>query len=353
MKIKDITTYLETIAPLDYQESYDNAGLIIGNANTECTNALLCLDSTEEVIDEAIQQGCNLVIAHHPIIFGGLKKITGKNYAERAIIKAIKNDIAIYAIHTNLDNVYAGVNQKICEKLGLQNCKILAPKNQLLRKLAVSCSMAHSDMVRNALFEAGAGDVGDYDESSFNVLGISTFVGQPNVNQGSMMVQVIYPMHLETKILAALHATHPAKRPTYDITTIQNAYEQIGSGMIGELPEDTSISEFLKNLKTSMKTDSIRYTKPTKKKVRRIAVCGGAGSFLLNNAISQKADVFITSDFKYHQFFDANDQITIADIGHYESEQFTTEILHDMLSKKFSTFAPVLATTNTNPVKYL
>lgn len=353
MKIKEIITYLETIAPLSYQESYDNAGLIVGNANTECTNALLCLDSTEEVIDEAIQQGCNLVIAHHPIIFGGLRKITGKSYTERAIIKAIKNDIAIYAIHTNLDNVYAGVNQKICEKLGLQNCKILVPKHQLLRKLEVSCPMSHADLVRNMLFEAGAGDVGDYNETSFNILGISTFAGQPNVNQGSMMVQVMYPMHLEAKILTVLGSSHPAKNPTYSITTLQNAYEQIGSGMIGELPEEMSTTEFLKELKANMKTDCIRHTRALRKKVRRIAVCGGAGSFLLTNAISQKADVFITSDFKYHQFFDANDQIVIADIGHYESEQFTTEILYELLTKKFSTFAPVLATINTNPVKYL
>lgn len=261
MKIKEITDYLESIAPVQYQESYDNAGLIIGDPEKEVNRALVCLDSTEAVIDEAIRKGCQLVIAHHPIIFGGLKKITGKNYVERTVIKAIKYDIAIYAIHTNLDNIMAGVNAKIAEKLELKDTQILSPK---------------------------------------------------------------------------------------DVQT-----EQIGAGMIGTLRKTMDEMAFLKFVKEKMQADCIRHTQTLGKKIEKVAVCGGSGSFLLEEAIRQKADVFITGDFKYHQFFDADGKIIIADIGHYESEQFTPELLHELLSKKFRTFAVLFSDTKTNPIKYL
>ena len=262
MNIKQITNFLESYAPLEYQESYDNCGLIIGDANAEVKGALITLDCTEAIIDEAIETGCNLVIAHHPIIFSGLKKLNGSNYIERTVIKAIKNDIAIYAIHTNLDNVHNGVSAKIAEKLGLENCKVLLPKEDL------------------------------------------------NINL-------------------------------------------VGSGSIGELNLPVDAQVFIENLKLNMQTDCVRHTPLVKQQIKTVAVCGGSGSFLLKHAIAAKADIFITADFKYHEFFDAENKIVIADIGHYESEQFTKDLIYDLLVKNFTKFAVRLSKVNTNPIKYL
>ncbi|TAL57188.1 MAG: Nif3-like dinuclear metal center hexameric protein [Bacteroidetes bacterium] len=267
MKIKTITSHLESIAPLSLQEEYDNSGLIIGNVEDEVEGALICIDCTEAIVDEAIKKKCNLIIAHHPIVFRGIKKITGSNYVERVLLKAIQNNISIYAIHTNLDNVSIGVNKRICEKLGLNNYKILVPKS-------------------------------------------SPFT------------------------------------PSRGVPTA-------GSGMIGTLSKPTTEIAFLNRVKKVMKSAHLRHTALLGKKVSKVAVCGGSGSFLLNDAIAAGADVFVTSDFKYHQFFDADNKIVIADIGHYEGEQFTKELIRDLLKQKFHTFAARLTKINTNPVNYL
>ena len=364
MKLKEITAYLETIAPLAFQESYDNAGLITGNHEMEVTAALICLDSTEEVIDEAIESDCNLIIAHHPIVFSGLKKFTGADYIQRAIIKAIKNDIAVYAIHTNLDNVHNGVNAKICERLGLQNCKVLSPKKELLRKLFTFAPIENADKVRQAIFKAGAGHIGNYDECSYNTDGFGTFRGLEGTNpyvgekgeqhrEKEIKIEVIYSAHLESKILKALFEAHPYEEVAYDIVPLENTAPLVGSGMVGELEVEIDEIDFLKTVKEKMQTGCIRYTKLPGKKIKKVAVCGGAGSFLLKDAIREGGDVFITSDFKYHQFFDAEDKIVIADIGHYESEQFTQELIIELLKEKFINFAAHLSKTNTNPVNYL
>ena len=357
LKISDITQFIESVAPLQYQESYDNSGLLVGDKNAVCTNALLCLDSTEAVVEEAIEKGCNLIIAHHPIIFGGLKKLTGKTYIERTIIKAIQNNIAIYAAHTNLDNVHVGVNRKICDKIGLQNCKILAPKRQLLKKLQVMCPLSMVDSIKFELFKAGGGFVGDYQTTSFSSIGISTFDNSSTTtataSNGEMKLEMTYAAHIESRLLRALFHIHPSERVSYDIFTLNNAYQRIGSGMIGELPAAVEPIDFLVDLKAKMNTDCVRHTALPKQKIQKIAVCGGVGSFLLPKAISQGADVFVTSDYKYHQFFDADNKIIIADIGHYESEQFTVELFYDLLTKKFSNFEPILSSVNTNPIKYL
>lgn len=364
MKLKEITDYIESIAPLSYQESYDNAGLICGNKEMEVTGALICLDSTEAVIDEAIKTKCNLVIAHHPIVFGGLKKFNGKNYVERVIIKAIKNDIAIYAAHTNLDNVFEGVNKKIADTIGLTNCKILAPQNNTLKRLITFCPDDHAEKLRAALFEAGGGKIGNYDECSFNSNGMGTFraneganpfvgeVGKQN-HEKETKIEVMYPNYLEGRLLKALFSAHPYEEVAYDLIPLTNANQEVGAGMIGELPAEMEEKAFLEHLKKVMKADGIRYTALKGKKVRKIAVCGGSGSFLLKNAIGAGADVFVTADFKYHQFFDAENQIVIADIGHYESEQYTMELFYDLLAKKFTTFALHLSKINTNPINYL
>jgi len=348
MKIKDLTNYLESIAPSMYQESYDNSGLIVGNANADIKGVMLCLDSTEAVLDEAIEKGCNVVVAHHPIVFKGLKRITGRSYVERVIIKAIKNDVAIYAIHTNLDNVHTGVNAKICEKLGLEDCRILSPK-ATLKKLTTYSHVNAADVIRNALFAAGAGIYNDVEQTSFTAVGIGT---QNGAMGAQSRIEVTFSEAFEGAVVKALYEAHPSGKPVYEVMRIENRQSQIGSGMIGELPKAIAPKVFLAQLKSTMKADGIRYTKLFSKKIKTVAVCGGSGGFLLKDAIRARADIFITADYKYHEFFDADGRIIIADIGHYESEQFTIELFNELITQKFSTFAVYLTKVNTNPISY-
>lgn len=364
MKIKEITQFLEGIAPLSYQENYDNSGLIVGDENTEVSSVLICLDSVEEVIEEAIENNCNLIIAHHPIIFSGLKKLNGKNHIQRTIIKAIQNNIAIYAIHTNLDNVKAGVSSKIANILGLKNQKILAPKKDLLRKLEVYVPKNHADELQNALFLVGAGEVGEYKNCSFQTEGIGTFLPSKNANPvigtsgnqervEEVKIEVVFPKDIEKRLILEMQKAHPYDEIAHQIYILDNFFPDVGSGIVGELAEEISPSLFLKKVKTLMRTDCIRYTKIVRKTIKKVAVCGGSGSFLLNNAKSMGADIFITSDFKYHEFFNAENDIIIADIGHYESEQFTKDLIYDLLVNNFSKFAVRLSKVNTNPINYL
>jgi dinuclear metal center YbgI/SA1388 family protein len=364
MKITEIIETIEEFAPLSYQEAYDNAGLLVGDRMATCTGVLLCLDVIEAVVEEAIRKKCNLIIAHHPIIFSGLKSLTGKNYIERTILKAIKNDIAIYACHTNLDNVRLGVNNMIADKLGLINRKILEPKKKLLKKLYTYVPEKNKDVLLNALFEAGAGNIGNYSECSYSVCGTGTYkgnhqshptIGKKNVRstESEQKIEVIFPFHLEKKILTALFKNHPYEEVAYEIITLDNYYQEVGAGMIGELKTPMKEQDFLALLKVKMKTKCIRHTTFRKKKISKIALCGGAGSFLLPNAITQQADIFITGDFKHHQFFDADNQIIIADIGHFESEQFTVQLFNKIISIKFPTFAVQISTINTNPINYI
>jgi dinuclear metal center YbgI/SA1388 family protein len=362
-QIKDITNAIEAFAPLNLQEDYDNAGLITGNALTDCTGALLSLDCTEEIIDEAISSKCNLIVAHHPIIFKGLKRLNGTNYVERTIIKAIQNNIAIYACHTNLDNVIDGVNAKIAEKIGLKNLRILAPKTGLLRKLIVFVPESHATPVREAIFNAGAGNIGNYDNCSFNINGIGTFkgndqtnpfIGEPNKlsTEPEVRIETIFEVQDQVKIIQAMIAAHPYEEVAYDIYPLQNTHSQIGSGVIGELDNEMTETEFLTHIKSCFNLKTLKHTPLLNKKVKKVALCGGSGQFLLKNAISSKADTYISADFKYHEFFDADGKIVAIDIGHYESEQFTPEIFYEIITKKFPKFAIHLSKTNTNPVNY-
>lgn len=364
MTIHEILSALESLAPPTYQESYDNAGLLTGDPSWEVTCALLTLDATEAVIEEAIEKGCNLVIAHHPVIFRELKSLTGKNYVERTVIKAIKNNVALYAAHTNLDNMLQGVNNAICNRLQLSGRKILAPARGTLRKLYTFAPLKDAGKVRDALFAAGAGHIGHYAESSFNVEGTGTFKGDEQTNpyvgekgirhhEAETKIEVIFPRHLEQNILGSLLAVHPYEEVAYDVVSLENVAADIGSGMTGELAEPMAEQEFLLYLKQQMRTECIRYTALRNKPVRRVAVCGGAGSFLLPAAIRAGADVFVSADFKYHEFFDADNQIVITDIGHFESEQFTTDIFYNFLTERFRNFAPLKSNIRTNPINYL
>jgi dinuclear metal center YbgI/SA1388 family protein len=363
MKLSQLTTYLESIAPLAYQEDYDNAGLIVGNPDQEIHQVLISLDCVEAVVDEAIAANCQVIISHHPIVFKGLKKFNSKTYVERVVEKAIRNNIALYAIHTNLDSVLTGVNAKICEMLGLENTRILAPKHGLLKKLVTYVPTNHVDQVRNALFHAGAGNIGNYSECSFNAEGSGTFkgnedsdpyVGEPGVRhtEEETRIETVYPANLESKILMALILAHPYEEVAYDLYALTNQHQQVGSGMIGELEQPMHAEEFLYHLKETMHVHVIRHTAFTGKPIKKVAVCGGSGGFLLKHAINAGADIFITADYKYHEFFDADGKIIIADIGHFESEQFTQQLLQEMISKRFHDLPIRLTSVNTNPVKY-
>jgi len=364
MKLRDLTNFLENIAPLAYQEDYDNSGLIVGDLDREVKGAVISLDCTEAVIDEAIANGLDLVISHHPIVFRGLKKFNGKSYVERVVMKAIKNDIALYAIHTNLDHVIDGVNSKICEKLGIINPTILKLKEGSLKKMVTFCPESDAEKVRKAMFDAGAGWIGNYSECSFNTDGFGTFKAEegadPHVGQigkrhheSEVKIETIYPANIERRLIAALFEAHPYEEVSYDLYPISNPYLKVGSGMIGNLENDQDENDFLKQVKEKLNAKVVRHTAFTGKKIRRVAVCGGSGSFLLGNAITAGADIFITADFKYHEFFDAEGKLIIADVGHFESEQFTQELLLELITEKFPNFALRLTVQYTNPINYL
>jgi dinuclear metal center YbgI/SA1388 family protein len=374
MKIRELTQFLERIAPPQYQESYDNAGLIVGNPDAEITGILTCLDSTEAIVNEAVAKGCNLIVAHHPIVFKGLKRLNGRNYVERTILAAIKNEVAIYAIHTNLDSVLrGGVNTRICERLGLTSLKILSPKRQSLTKLVTFIPLENTQNVLTALYAAGAGQIGEYKNCSFRTQGIGTFLptgeAQPHIGTLGQIaevsenrVEVIFPNFLQGQILHALRKSHPYEEVAYYLQALENENQEVGAGMVGDLAEAMDELEFLYFLKETMQTKCVRHTLLRGSAVKRVAVCGGSGSFLLRDAISSGADVFVTADFKYHEFFDAEKKLVIADIGHFESEQFTIDLLKEHIEqflvgkevRKNLTKKYVFSTEiNTNPVNYL
>jgi dinuclear metal center YbgI/SA1388 family protein len=362
MKIKDIVNFLESWAPPSLQESYDNSGLLIGDHSDEVSQVLITLDITEPVIDEAIEENCNLIIAHHPLIFKGIQRIGRSHWIDRCIRKAITHNLSIYAIHTNLDNVHTGVNQMIADRLGLQNTSILAPKAETLSKLVVFVPHEHKNELLEALFKAGAGRIGNYDHCSYQLDGQGTF--RPNADANPTIgstgkletvnesrIEVLIENHLSNRILAAMHRSHPYEEVAYYLHPLKNTNQEIGSGMIGELEKPMESTVFLKYLRSQMNAVVVRHTE-FEKEIKRVAICGGSGSFLLRKAISRKADVFITGDVKYHDFFEADQHLMIADIGHYESEQFTKELLRDNLQEYFANFAFRLSKVNTNPIKY-
>lgn len=363
MKISEIVSFLESIAHPSLQEQYDNTGLLTGTGSWNCSGIICSLDATVEVVNEAISKKCNLIISHHPIIFKGLKKINGDNYIERTIISAIKNDIAIYAIHTNLDNVIEGVNGKMASLLGLKNCKVLSTKEGFLKKLFTFVPVDSVEKVRNAIFEAGGGDISNYSECSFNSAGNGTFKAKEGSNpyigeigerhtESEIKLEVIFPAYCEKRVIEAMKTHHPYEEVAYDIVSLSNVHPGVGSGLLGELPQPISEADFLNQIKAIFGVPVVRHTNFLDKQVKKVAICGGAGSFLISKALASGADVFVSADFKYHEFFEANNQILIADIGHYESEQFTINLLQELLANKFPTFAVLKTAVKTNPVHY-
>ena len=364
MKIKEIVSALERFAPLPLQDGFDNAGLQIGLTEAEATGALLCLDVTEAVLDEAIALGYNLVISHHPLIFKGYKSITGKDYVERCILKAIKNDIVIYSAHTNLDNAQGGVNYKIAEKIGLKNLKVLEPKENSLIKLVTFVPDAQADSVREALFAAGCGNIGNYDSCSYNLKGEGTFRAKEGTHpfcgtigelhhENEVRIETILPVYKKAEVIKALLSVHPYEEPAFDLYPLQNDWLQAGSGIVGELDESETELEFLKHIKKIFEVGCVRHNKLTGREIQKVALCGGAGAFLLPQAIRMGADVFITGEIKYHDYFGHEGDILMAEIGHYESEQYTKEIFYSIIRDLFPNFALQLSKINTNPIKYL
>ena len=363
MKIKEIITAVEVFAAPELQEEWDNTGLLTGNEMEECSGVLCVLDVTAAVLEEAVRNGCNLIVAHHPIIFKGLKRITGKNYVEAILIEAIKKDLAIYAAHTSLDNVVLGVNGAIAEKLGLQNCTVLAPKEGVLRRLITFAPHDKAEAVQQAVFRAGAGHIGKYSECSFNSRGIGTFKAEAGADpyvgeigkqhqEEETKIEIVFPAYLEQQVVNALVQAHPYEEAAYDIFAMKNVHYGMGSGIIGDLKTETTETDFLRQLQTIFKTPCIRHTGLTGNNVKKVAVCGGSGAFLIKQAVRQGAQFFVTADVKYHDFFDAEGRLVIADVGHYESEQYTVDLLHDLIVKKFPTFAVLKTRVNTNPVQY-
>lgn len=356
--------FLESWAPRPYQESYDNSGLLVGSEDMVVSGVMVTLDCTEQVVEEAASLGCNLIISHHPIMFKGIKSLTGKNFVERTVMLALRKDIAIYAIHTNLDNIQTGVNKKIAEKLGLINNRILKPRTDTLAKLVTFVPENKVQDVLNALHAAGAGQIGHYKDCSFQVEGTGAFMpdsaASPSIGKAGRLekvketrIEVIIPKHAQSNILDALRNSHPYEEVAYYLTPLTNENQDVGAGLIGDLPDAVEPIAFLQRLKVVMNLSVVRHTPILAKPIRKVAVCGGAGSFLLSDAIRNQADAFVSADFKYHEFFDAEGKILVADVGHYESEQFTKDLILEVLNENFTTFASRFSKSVTNPISYL
>ena len=363
MKIKELINNLNHFAPLDYAEDFDNVGLIVGDENNDIQGVLVSLDTTEKVVNEAIENKCNLIVGFHPILFSGIKKLNPSNYVNRAVIKAVKNDIAIYAIHTALDNSFKGVNKVICDKLGLKNRQILIPQAQTIKKLTTYIPKANAEILREKLFEIGAGNIGNYSHCSFNLEGKGSFKGEEGSHQvvgkkgtthyeDEIQINMTFAKHLQSKVLNQLFEHHPYEEVAYEIETLENKNQQIGLGMIGYFDKPISENEFLKLLKQTFRTPVVRHSEKLRKPIQKVAVLGGSGASAISKALSKKADAYVTADLKYHDFFKAENRILLADIGHYESEQFTKEYLYSFINENFTNFAVVLSNLNTNPVQY-
>jgi len=363
MQIKELVNFLERYFPTALQEDYDNSGFQLGDGEEELKGVLACVDVTEDVIDEALKKDANFILSHHPVIFSGLKSLTGKNYVERIVIKALQNNIAIYSAHTNLDNSGKGVNIKLAEKLELKDLQILRPMEDQLVKLVFFVPHENANKVRDAVFEAGAGQIGDYDSCSYNLKGQGTFRAGEGTNpyvgekgklhfEDETRVETVFPKHKTNQVLKALFNSHPYEEVAYDLYPINNSYTEEGAGVLGSFSKGMNESDFLNFLKNSLETDCIRHTKFLQKNVKKIAIGGGSSGFLLDDAKKAGADAFISADFKYHHFFDADNAILIADIGHYESEKVTKEIFYEVLTENFHNFAVHFSKINTNPINY-
>lgn len=364
MTVNEIAKVLEELAPLAHAEDFDNVGLLVGDPKMKVEGVLVTLDTLENVVEEAIEKKCNLIVSFHPIIFKGLKRLTGSNYVERVVLKAIANNIAIYSMHTALDNSKMGVNAKICEVLGLKNPEILIPRAKSIKKLITYAPMADAEQIKLALFKAGAGDIGKYSNCSYSLEGIGSYKAENGANptigkigevhfEKETQINVIYSFEKEKAILNALFDAHPYEEVAYEVLTLENTNQDLGMGMVGTLDSEMDEKAFLLSVKERMNASVVRHSKLLGKKVKKIAVLGGSGAFAISASKKAGADILVTADLKYHDFYQAENQLVVADIGHFETEQFTKDLLVDYLTKKIPNFAVSLSESITNPIKYL
>lgn len=364
MKIQEVTDYLDSRLLPYYQESWDNAGLQAGDSTQDISGALICLDVTPDVVDEAVARHCNLIVSHHPLLFSGVKRITPTTQTGRLLMHILQHNLCVYAAHTNLDNLCWGVSGELAKRIGLQNCHVLDPMPDKLKKLITYCPSAQAEAVRNALFEAGAGCIGGYDACSYNLQGTGTFRAgndcHPFCGQRGELhlepetrIEVIYESRIEAALVAALIAAHPYEEPAYDLLPITNAYSRIGAGAYGTLPRPVNTMEFLAQVKRTLHLPVIRCSQPCKTQVQRVALCGGSGAFLIDKAKRAAADIYLCGDLKYHEFQQAEGEIILADIGHYESEQFAKDIIYRVMSEKFCTFAVQTAQRDKGYIYYI
>lgn len=364
MLVSDIIAAIEEYAPLSLQESYDNSGLQVGDRAQVVTAVLLCTDVTEEIIGEAVARGANLIISHHPLLFHGLKHLTGRNPIERIVRAAVKRDIAIYSSHTSMDNATGGVSFKMAEKIGLGNVSVMLPQPGQLYKLVVFVPIKEAARVRDAMFAAGAGRLGDYDSCSYALEGKGSFralagahpwVGSIDElhHEDEMRLEVLVMRNCKDAVVQAMLRSHPYEEPAYDLIELDNPSKYTGSGVVGDTQQPIEAAEFLNSLKTAFGTAMVRYAGNIHQMISRVALCGGAGADFIGDAVAAHADIYVTGDVKYHEFTSYCDKILIADIGHYESEHFTKEIFYDIIQKKFPNFATYYAELEKNPINYL
>lgn len=364
MDIRSIINAIEDFAPRALQEDYDNSGLQAGDVTNICTGVLLALDVNKETVKEAKENNFNFIVSHHPILFKGIKSITPTSDIGSILIDAITHNISIYSAHTSLDNARFGVSYRMADKLKLQHIHTLQPQASKLCKLVVFAPTAYAESIKRALAKSGAGEIGDYRGCSYSMDGLGAYEATANAHpfigeigelheEAETRIEVILPKRLLSQSLKAMLKVHPYEEPAYDIIPLLNNDAYSGSGAIGALPTPMPLKDFLQILKNVFKCPCIRHNGLNGNQlIQKVALCGGSGSFLANDAIQQGADIFVTGDVKYHDFTTINGQIVVADIGHYESEQCAKEILYDIISDKFPKLNIRQSKTENNTIKY-
>ena len=363
MTISEFIRQLSTKIRFSYAEDFDNVGLLCGRPEQELRGVLVCHDALESVVQEAIEKGCNCIVAFHPIIFSGLKSITGKSYVERAVMLALENKIAIIAVHTAWDNDFYGVNHGIAKALGLRHLQVLIPKKDALSQLRFFVPVEAAEQVRSAIFATGAGTIGQYADCSFNIHGTGTFLPLEKASPAygevgtweqvsEMEVQILVENWQLPAAIQAMKDAHPYEEVAYYVTSLRNENHHAGLGQFGLLDEEMSAQEFLSECRAVFDVPVIRTSSHFTGRIRKVAVLGGSGASGISAAKKLGCDAYVSSDFKYHDFFQGDENFLLADVGHFESERFVSQQLADVISNILPTFAVLKSETKTNPVNY-
>ena len=363
MTVGDLCGWLEQRAPLRFQEDYDNSGLLVGQRSWTVTGVLCCLDADEAVVHEAVARGCNVVLSHHPIVFKGLKRLTGATAVERTVALALKHNVALYAGHTNWDSIQGGVSFSLAQRLGLVAPRIMMPRGGELLNLVVYVPAEHASPVAEAAFGAGAGRIGAYDECHFSGSGTGTFrpldgaqpfVGQIGVREvaDEHRLEFVLPKHRKSAVQQAVWAAHPYEEVAHSWISLDNSWSEVGYGAVGNLPEPIRLGDFLAVCAAQLGAESVRYsTSSLDRIVQRIAVCGGSGAEFAGAAAAAGADAYVTGDLKYHGFQDPPGGLVLVDVGHGESERPFIDDWAELIRSEFVTFAVLISETDNRPVR--